>query len=195
MARIQTAKNVNRHYGRRLAFQVLYSLSFSEANGRNNLLAAYRQATEVNATSAVEEEWGDEVAMPANKPGGKESQADIQPDPSQPLASAQPDGFAWELICGVWDNRQTLDKSIGRFAKNWRIERLGKIEITVLRLAFYELQYRPDVPPRVAISEAVDIAGEFGADSARSFINGILDAASRTLGSARNDNAPRKVGN
>lgn len=197
MARIQTAKNANRHNGRRLAFQVLYSLSFSDAKGRDSILAAYRQATEVNATFTASDDWGDGATLPEKKAERREcrvdSQREIQEQP-EPV-SARPEGFAWELICGVWDNRQALDTSIGRFVKNWRVERLGKIEITVLRLAFYELLYRPDVPPRVAISEAVDIAGEFGADSARSFINGILDAASRTLGNVKNDNGQHRAGN
>jgi len=94
---------------------------------------------------------------------------------------ANPEGFSWELIEGVWSNHRALDDVIARFAKHWRVERIGKIEITLLRLAVYEMLYRDDVPPKVAINEAVELAKQFGDEKARSFINGILDAAAKAL--------------
>ena len=90
-------------------------------------------------------------------------------------------GFAWELALGVWDNAQALDAVIARFARNWRLDRMGRIELTLLRLAVYELLYRTDIPPRVTINEALELCGQFGEASARSFINGILDAAAKDL--------------
>ena len=90
-------------------------------------------------------------------------------------------GFAWELALGVWNNARDLDEVIVRFTRNWRLDRMGRIELTLLRLAVYELRYRPDIPPRVAINEALELCGQFGEASARSFINGILDAAARAL--------------
>ena len=95
-------------------------------------------------------------------------------------AAALP-GFAWELALGVWKNAQSLDAVIARFARNWRLDRMGRIELTLLRLAVYELQYRADIPPRVAINEALELCGQFGEAGARSFINGILDAAAKAL--------------
>jgi N utilization substance protein B len=90
-------------------------------------------------------------------------------------------GFAWELALGVWSNVQAVDAVIARFAHNWRLDRMGRIELTLLRLAVYELQYRADIPPRVTINEALDLCGQFGEASARPFINGILDAAAKAL--------------
>ena len=90
-------------------------------------------------------------------------------------------GFAWELALGVWSNVQAVDAVIARFAHNWRLDRMGRIELTLLRLAVYELRYRADIPPRVAINEALELCGQFGEASARSFINGILDAAAKAL--------------
>jgi len=90
-------------------------------------------------------------------------------------------GFSWELALGVWKNVQRLDAVIARFARNWRLDRMGRIELTLLRLAVYELQYRADIPPRVAINEALELCGQFGEAGARSFINGILDAAAKAL--------------
>ena len=61
--------------------------------------------------------------------------------------------------------------------RNWRVDRLGKIELTLLRLAVFEMLYRADVPPKVAINEALELSTRFGDAKAKSFINGILDAA------------------
>ncbi|MCL2123616.1 MAG: transcription antitermination factor NusB [Desulfovibrionaceae bacterium] len=90
-------------------------------------------------------------------------------------------GFAWELALGVWNNAQLLDAVIARFARNWRLDRMGRIELTLLRLAVYELRYRMDIPSRVTINEALELCRQFGETSARSFINGILDAAAKAL--------------
>lgn len=94
----------------------------------------------------------------------------------------EPEGFAWELVDGVWSHTAELDAAIGRFSRNWRVDRLGRIELTLLRLALFELLWRDDVPPKVAINEALELAREFGDERARAFLNGILDAAARSLG-------------
>jgi len=91
-------------------------------------------------------------------------------------------GFAWELALGVWNNARAVDELIARCAHNWRLDRMGRIELTLLRLAVYELRYRADIPPRVAINEALELCGQFGEESARPFINGILDAAAKAPG-------------
>ena len=70
-----------------------------------------------------------------------------------------------------------IDSVIERFSQNWRVDRLGKIELTLLRLAVFEMLYRADVPPKVAINEALELSTRFGDAKAKSFINGILDAA------------------
>ena len=95
-------------------------------------------------------------------------------------AAALP-GFAWELALGVWSNVQAVDAIIAACAHNWRLDRMGRIELTLLRLAVYELRCRTDIPPRVTINEALELCRQFGEASARPFINGILDAAARAL--------------
>lgn len=97
------------------------------------------------------------------------------------LDSANPQGFAWELIEGVWSNYKALDDVIASYAKNWRVERIGKIELTLLRLAVYEMLYRQDIPPKVAINEAIELSKQFGDEKSRNFVNGILDAAAKAL--------------
>ena len=97
------------------------------------------------------------------------------------LTIANPEGFAWELVQGVWAQQKTLDEHLASFSQNWRIERMGKVEITLLRLALYEILFRADVPPKVAINEAIELSKQFGDDASRSFVNGILDAAAKAL--------------
>lgn len=67
-----------------------------------------------------------------------------------------------------------LDKRIEETAKGWKISRMGKVDLTILRLAAYEVQFDEDVPVGVAINEAVELAKKFGGDDSPAFINGIL---------------------
>ena len=97
------------------------------------------------------------------------------------MQSGRQGGFAWELVEGVWEKGADLDALLGRFSQNWRVERMGKVEATILRLALFELLFRPDVPPKVAINEAIELSKQFGGHDSRSFINGILDAAAKAL--------------
>ena len=82
---------------------------------------------------------------------------------------------------GVWTHAAELDRHIARFSRNWRVDRMGRVELTLLRLAMYELLYRQDVPAKVAINEALELTRQFGEDNATSFVNGILDAAAKAL--------------
>ena len=78
---------------------------------------------------------------------------------------AESDGFAWELVEGVWRATAELDDIIARFARNWRLERVGRVELTLLRLAVYEMLDRPDVPAKVALNEALELERQYGEKS------------------------------
>ena len=67
-----------------------------------------------------------------------------------------------------------IDEKIDRAAKGWSISRIGKVELSVLRLAVYEMLYDEDIPVGVAIDEAVELSKKFGQESSGSFVNGIL---------------------
>lgn len=67
-----------------------------------------------------------------------------------------------------------IDTYIEQNAKGWKIDRIGKAELTILRLAIYEIKYDDEIPSLVAINEAVELAKKYGADNAPSFVNGIL---------------------
>ena len=77
------------------------------------------------------------------------------PDHQESEEDGLPSGFAWDAVQGVWSRRDELDKTISRFSRNWRVDRMGRVELTLLRLAMYELLYRQDVPAKVAINEAL----------------------------------------
>lgn len=67
-----------------------------------------------------------------------------------------------------------IDAMLDEASKGWKISRMGKVELTVLRLAVYEMKFDEDIPEKVAINEAVELARKFGGDDAPAFINGVL---------------------
>lgn len=90
--------------------------------------------------------------------------------------------FVASLVKGVLDNQAALDDHIRPLAPEWPLEQIARIDRNVLRLGLYELLYRAEqVPPKVAINEAVELAKAFGSDNSSKFINGVLGTAFRTL--------------
>lgn len=69
---------------------------------------------------------------------------------------------------------EELDKKIEAASEGWKVHRMGKVELAIIRLALYEILYDEQIPESVAINEAVEIAKKFGGDDAPSFVNGIL---------------------
>lgn len=89
--------------------------------------------------------------------------------------------FATTLARGAWEARVALDAIIEPLCTNWRIDRLAVLDHMVLRLAIHEWLAVPSTPPRVVLSEALELAREYSGDSAVKFVNGVLDAALRQL--------------
>lgn len=83
--------------------------------------------------------------------------------------------YAERLIRGVVQRRDELDVLINGALDRWSPERVGRIERNVLRIALYEMRHGEDVPPGVAINEALEVAREFGANDSVSFVNAVLD--------------------
>lgn len=144
-------KPVSRRAARALALQVLYSLEFGEVKSELALRKAF-------------------LAVPRQ---GENPEA---PNPDQAFKS-----FEWHLVLGVWQHCPELDGIIEQYAKNWRLERLGRIELNLMRLAMYEMVYMADVPIKVSINEALDLGRSFGEDKSHTFVNGVLDAAAKAL--------------
>ena len=90
--------------------------------------------------------------------------------------------FVRDLVMGVLDNQTELDEHIRPLAPEWPLEQIARIDRSILRLGLYELLHRAEqVPPKVAINEAVELAKAFGSDNSSKFINGVLGTAYRTL--------------
>jgi N utilization substance protein B len=83
--------------------------------------------------------------------------------------------FTTALVTGVMSHCESIDALIKAASLHWSLERIGLVERNILRFAIYELLYMPDIPPKVTINEAVEIAKRYGAEEASVFINGILD--------------------
>lgn len=83
--------------------------------------------------------------------------------------------FTAELVKGVTDNLKALDKEISAYAANWQLKRMAVVDRNILRLASYELIFREDIPPKVAINEAIELAKKYSGAESGKFVNGILD--------------------
>ncbi len=83
--------------------------------------------------------------------------------------------FAAELVKGVLGNIAQIDKKIVEYATNWHIQRMAIVDRNILRLSCYELVFRQDIPPKVSINEAVELAKKYSVPEAGKFVNGILD--------------------
>jgi transcription antitermination protein NusB len=84
------------------------------------------------------------------------------------------EGFARTLVMGVQTYRTYLDSIVGELAPEWPIEQIAAADRNVLRIAIYELLFDPEIPPKVAINEAVELAKMFGSESSPRFVNGVL---------------------
>ena len=87
--------------------------------------------------------------------------------------------FAESIAAGVAAHEEELDALISRFAKDWSITRLSRVDLTILRISAYELLYRPDVPRASSIDAAVELAKTYGGEKSAPFINGILGSVER----------------
>ncbi|MDF1565813.1 MAG: transcription antitermination factor NusB [Deltaproteobacteria bacterium] len=90
-------------------------------------------------------------------------------------------GYAESLIRGVWGNLEELDAVIQEHSPNWTLERMARVDRNILRLAAFELRFREDVPLKVVLNEAIEVAKRFGAEGSAAFINGVLDRLAQTL--------------
>jgi transcription antitermination protein NusB len=83
--------------------------------------------------------------------------------------------FYNELVSGVTSKKTAIDQLIETHSNNWKVSRMAKVDLNILRMATYELLYSSEVPPNVALNEAIEISKKFGSEDSPSFVNGILD--------------------
>jgi N utilization substance protein B len=95
-------------------------------------------------------------------------------------ASAATKEFVTRIVTGVGEHREAIDRLLAGHSEHWRLDRMDRVDKGILRMGVFELMYCDDIPPKVAINEAVDLGKKFGAEESGAFINGILDTISRT---------------
>ena len=111
--------------------------------------------------------------------GGEGVSSTIEESMDKPDLNADDMAYIQAMLDGTGEKQQELDELIGRYAVGWSLERIAKVDLSILRLALYEMLYCESIPQGVSINEAIELAHTFSSPEAASFINGILGAVSR----------------
>ena len=106
-----------------------------------------------------------------------------QEEMSEQIALCEDDACDWkekdktyifEKVEKISEKIEEIDAKINEVSEGWKTGRMGKVDLTLIRLAVYEMLYEEDVPAKVAINEAVELAKQYGTDNSPSFVNGVL---------------------
>lgn len=97
--------------------------------------------------------------------------------------------FVRALVEGVVEKTAELDAELGPLAPEWPLDQIARMDRVVLRMGLYELRHDKDVPPKVVINEAVELAKAFGAENSSKFINGVLGTALKNMGGDMSEDA------
>jgi transcription antitermination factor NusB len=89
--------------------------------------------------------------------------------------------LAYEWTKGVWENSRQCDELISDATIKWQLTRLSLVDKSILRLAVYQLKFCSDIPPKVVINEAIELAKKYSTDKSPGFVNGVLDAVLKKL--------------
>ena len=143
---------MTRRKGREIALQVLYQIEMSKIPAKE-ALAQYKKHF-IEASSDEEEE----------------SSFDDVKDLEEAF------NFSSDLVLGIEKNKNFIDEKIKEYTRNWSFDRLNSTDKNILRIAIFEMFFRPDIPEVVSINEAVELAKLYGTDDSPAFVNGILDS-------------------
>ena len=89
--------------------------------------------------------------------------------------------LAEPLITGVLEHLDELDHIVESSSLHWRVDRMARVNRNILRLGVYELRFRPEVPTKVCLNEAIEVARKYGAEDSGAFINGVLDRVAHSV--------------
>lgn len=167
-----------RRRGREIALQVLYQVD--------------AQGGRLTAEEALALYAGHFGRPQADEPELSTAQQQVPQPPMSDADLASARQFASQIVTGAIRERDELDALITRASRNWRLDRMARVDRNLLRVAGWELAHAADVPAKVAINEAIEIAKRFGTAESPAFVNGILDRCLEELGRkvdkpARND--------
>lgn len=135
---------MRRRVAREIALQSLYQLGMTEVSHEDAIAVAIHEA---------ENENEGEIELP------------------EPAVSPQ---YVYQLVEGTLKHKETIDAILLDFLKGWQLDRLSRIDREVLRLATFEMLYQDDVPAKVVVNEAIELAKHFGTEESGKFVNGVL---------------------
>jgi transcription antitermination protein NusB len=92
------------------------------------------------------------------------------------------DDFLEQLVFGVVEHKEDIDSLLRDHLENWNLERLANVDRSILRIAVFEMKYIDEIPVKVSMDEAIELAKLFGDDSSSRFINAVLSKVNKTLG-------------
>ena len=141
---------------REFALQILYQIDISHAG----------------AEEVLEDFWKDRTDLVLLD---KEKEA-LEADKKDPDVR----GYAEAIVLGTLQKLEAIDQTIERFAEHWDIKRMAYVDRNILRLSAYEMLYIDEIPVKVAINEAVELAKRYGEADSSKFVNGILDKIAKT---------------
>ena len=111
--------------------------------------------------------------------GGEGIGSTIEESMEKPELDQDDRKYIEDVVLGVLEKQDQLDERIASHAIGWSLERIAKVNLSILRLALFEMMFRQDIPESVSINEAIDLAHTYSTPEDASFINGVLGAASR----------------
>ena len=119
----------------------------------------------------VEEQIEQYFGEPQETDDEPEGTGEVIHDPAMDVFDG---GYVREKVQKIVEKVPELDEEIGRVEEGWSVARMGREELTILRLALYEIKYEEDIPNKVSVNEAVELAKKFGGRDSAPFVNGIL---------------------
>lgn len=139
-----------RRRGRELALHTLYALEFGHRT--------------------LDEALADMAERAREQPSDDE-------DPDLAAVRSSPDAvaFASKLVRGVAAHKDAIDQVLSQCSTNWKVARMAMVDRNILRMATFELRYLSDIPPKVTLNEAIEVAKRYGSQDSSAFINGLLD--------------------
>ncbi|MBB6730520.1 transcription antitermination factor NusB [Cohnella zeiphila] len=135
---------MRRRLAREIAVQSLYQMEMNAVDGRTAVDTVMEEARHEN-----------------------EIEADVRE-----LDAAE--SFTRELVNGVESRLSEIDRMLETYLTGWQVDRLSRVDLQILRLAAFELQYGKEAPPKVVVNEAIELAKHFGTEESGKFVNGVL---------------------
>lgn len=146
---------MRRRLARELALQSLYQMEMNEVSAKEAIAHVVEEAQTEDEAQLTKEQ--DKIA-------------------SQEIM---------ELVEGTVSRKERIDELLMDYLKGYKMDRLSKVDREILRLATYEMVYRDDVPPKVVVNEAIELAKHFGSDESGKFVNGVLGKMIKELDSIK----------